>query len=231
MDTPHPKTTSAVSYSTHAAKSRPLQWRLRMGERRILLILGDFAMAGVSLMFGVYFWASAEAQQLPLFDFLQERLEPWFFLLPFIWLLLLIELYDHHRAADVRRTIRGVAAAALIGIGLYMVVFFVSTPGSLPRRGVAGFVLSATLLTLLWRLLYIRVFTLPQFMRRAVLVGAGVTGQALLRVFNALPQQPFSLAALLDDDPAIEGEMIEGFRVLGSCEQLPAIIEAKMPQM
>lgn len=196
-----------------------------MGERRILLIIGDFVMAMLSLAFGVYFWASAEAQQLPLFNFLQERLEPWFFLLPLIWLILLVEMYDHHRASDLRRTVRGIALAALIGIGLYMVVFFISTPGSLPRRGVAGFVLAATILTLLWRMLYIRVFTLPQFMRRAVLVGAGVTGQALLSVVNALPQAPFTLAALLDDDPELDGKTIEGYKVVGGCDKLPEIIE------
>ena len=225
MDTPHPKTTSPVNFSAQSTKNYPLGLRLRMGERRILLIIGDLIMAALSLAFGVYFWASAEAQQLPLFEFLQERLEPWFFLLPIMWLVLLVELYDHHKASDLRRTFRGIALAALIGIGLYMLVFFISTPGSLPRRGVAGFVLAATILTLLWRMFYIRVFTLPQFMRRAVLVGAGVTGQALLKVFNALPQPPFSLAALLDDDPNLVGEVIEGYKVIGGCEHLAEIIE------
>ena len=88
--------------------------RLRIGERRIVLILGDLAMAFVALVFGLYFWAIALPQDLAFLEFLQLRPEPWFYFLPFIWLFLLLESYDPHRASDWRRTVRGVVTAALI---------------------------------------------------------------------------------------------------------------------
>jgi hypothetical protein len=106
--------------------------------------------------------------------FLQERVPAWFYLLPFLWLVLLVELYDIHKAGEWGDTVRGVALAAVLGLGLYLLLFFYFTdpPRSLlPRRGVAGFLVAASILTLVWRYLYIRVFTAPAFMRRVLLVG------------------------------------------------------------
>jgi exopolysaccharide biosynthesis polyprenyl glycosylphosphotransferase len=203
--------------------TRSTSWRLRLGERRILLLAGDFLMAAVSLGLGMYYWFSGQAID-DLVAFLQQRLEAWFFLLPFLWLILLVELYDPHRAADARKTVRGVVIAALIGLGIYMVVFFFSDPGSLPRRGVAGFVASASVLTLAWRLVYLRVFTAPRFMRRVLLVGAGATGQAMLQVINDLWPQPFFLVGIVDDDREKIGREILGRKVLGDSEKLLSLI-------
>ena len=57
---------------------------LRLGERRIILILGDLVMAVIALGFGLYFWAVAVTQQLNFFDFLKLRPEWWFYSLPII---------------------------------------------------------------------------------------------------------------------------------------------------
>jgi exopolysaccharide biosynthesis polyprenyl glycosylphosphotransferase len=210
-----------MSDSKFAQKT--IRLRLRLGERRIVLILGDLAMAVIALVFGLYFWAIAITQRLAFLDFLQLRPEWWFYFLPFFWLFLLLESYDPHRASDWRRTIRGVAAAALIGLGLYMVIFFF-VPGSLPRRGVAGFVFAAAGLTLLWRYVYIKIFTASQFMRRVVLVGAGSTGQALLEVIVKLKPTPFYLTGIIDDDEAKIGKEILGYKVLGGSDCLIEVI-------
>ena len=34
-------------------------WRLGIGERRVLLIIGDFVMACAALAFALYYWAAA----------------------------------------------------------------------------------------------------------------------------------------------------------------------------
>ena len=196
-----------------------------MGERRIILILGDLVMAFIALGFGLYFWAVAVTQQLKFFDFLKLRPDWWFYLLPIIWLFLLIESYDPHRASDWRRTIRGVATAALIGIGLYMVTFFF-VPGSLPRRGVFGFVVAAAALTIIWRYLYIRIFTAARFMRRVLLVGGGSTGEALLEVVAQLTPAPFYLVGIIDDDETKIGKDILGHKVIGGSDKLlEALVE------
>ena len=198
--------------------------RLRAGERRVLIVLGDFLMSSFALVIAIYIWGRAEVQTTDIYAFIQQRLEPWFFLLPFIWLLLLADSYDSRRSDDLRKTTRAVSIAAAIGLVFYMAVYF-AAPTSLPRRGVAVFLFAAAVLTMLWRMIYIRVFTTPRFLHRALLVGAGETGQALLRVIKDLWPPPFYLVGLIDDDPAKMGKEIKGYKVFGGGDSLLEVVE------
>ena len=129
-------------------------------------------------------------------------------------------LYDEHRARDPIGTLRNIAFSALIGLGLYMVFYFTSPPKSLPRISVASFIISAFILTLFWRLLYIRIFTAPQFMRRMLLVGAGDTGKIMLQIINQHKPHPYIMVGIIDDDPQKIGKMIEGYEVFGGNDKL-----------
>ena len=202
-------------------------WRLGIGERRLLLIAGDVLMAGMALFFALYFWsAGLPGNASPdFYEFLQVRTPFWFYLLPIFWILLLVETYDPHRAISWPETRSGLAMAAIIGMGLYSLLYFTSDPGSLPRRGVAVFAVSVWLLTMAWRLLYIRIFTAPQFVRRAVLVGAGTTGIALLQVINAITPSPYLMVAVIDDDPNKQGKKVAGYTVKGGSEMLADLME------
>ena len=213
MDTP----TAKFEIITHRLLLRP-------GERRILLLLIDFLVAVIALVASLFVWSWVDEYYEFTLEFLRT-IPTWFYLLPFIWVILMVELYDEHRASNWKQTIRSIAMTALIGLGLYLVIyFFYSTPKSLNRRGVAGFIMAATVLTYLWRLLYIRIFTAPEFMRRVLLVGAGETGQTLLKVFKNISPPPFFWVGMIDDDPDKMGMEKEGYRVLGSSEKLLEII-------
>lgn len=211
---------------SRAQKSK--RWRLRTRERRTVLVIGDLLMAILALALALYFWGSAERWLGISIEFLEQRVPAWFYLLPILWLILLVELYDVRRAGDLGATVRGLAMATLIGLGLYLLLFFYFTdpPKSLlPRRGVAGFFIAAPLLTLAWRALYIKIFTAPTFMRRVLLVGGGITGQVLLRVINDLWPPPFYLVGVIDDDPQKISTSIEGYPVLGGSNRLLEIAE------
>lgn len=199
------------------------RWRLRPRERRYLLLLGDFTVAVIALFVALSFWASAAEWLGFSLAFLQQRTPLWFFTLPLIWLVLLVELYDINRAGSWSATVRGVAVAALIGLVVYLALYFAFSdpPKSLlPRRGVAAFLVAASLLTLAWRYVYIRIFTAPRFMRRALLVGGGRGGQNLLQVIKGLNPPPFHIVGILDDDMDKIGDEIEGYPVLAACNDL-----------
>jgi exopolysaccharide biosynthesis polyprenyl glycosylphosphotransferase len=203
-------------------------WRLRPGERRTILVIGDLLAASLALLVSLVFWAYGDVWLGISLEFVRMRIPFWFYLLPFIWLVLLIELYDMRRAGDWRATLRGVATAILMGIGLYLLLFFTFTdpPRSLlPRRGVAGFVAAAALLTLLWRYIYIQLFTTSQFMRRMLLVGAGETGKKITKVIKGIWPPPFDLVGMVDDDPQKIKTKIEEVPVLGSSQELLEIIQ------
>ena len=214
----------------HNSRKKTSAWQLRIGERRALLITGDLVMGITSLVVALVYWGSNVRFIEFNLEFLRTRVPFWFYLLPFIWLILLIELYDVHRAGDWRKTVRGVAVAALLGVILYAVLYFyyVDPPRSLlPRRGVAAFIVSVSVLTLLWRMFYIRIFTAPQFLRTVLLVGGGTTGELFLSVVNNLSPRPYNMVGIIDDDPGKLGTKICGIDVLGGSDQLLDLIVEK----
>jgi len=187
-------------------------------ERRIVLIIGDFLAASLATFCALYFWAQFDWLGFSP-TFIRSRAD-WFILMPLGWLILMINNYDVIRASSRRETLRGVAVSGAGGVIVYLVAYFTSAPGSLPRRGVLYFLILVVLATLIWRLLYLRVFTAPAFLRHTLVVGAGDSGQTLLRVINAIPAPPFQVVGLIDDDEKKQGTQIEGHQVLGSSDAL-----------
>jgi exopolysaccharide biosynthesis polyprenyl glycosylphosphotransferase len=201
-------------------------WRLRPSERRIILFIGDLVVGFFSLMIGLYFWGQTDWLHFS-WSFLQQRPPLWFFLLPFMWLLFLfVELYEIRRSNSSRETVKGILIAAGIATIVYLIVYFTSNdPNTLPRRAVAIFVISVVILTLLWRLLYIRIFAAPQFLRRALIIGGGKAGVAMVKALTENRPSPFILVGVIDDDPAKAHLDIEGTPVMGSNTQMMKIIK------
>ncbi len=128
------------------------------------------------------------------------------------------------RASRSKEVLQGVGVAAGISFALYLVVYFTAhTP--LPRRGVLAFIVVVSLLTILWRLVYIRVFTAPMFMRRVLIVGAGRSGTTLARVINDIHPGPFHLVGFIDDSASKINTQIESCPVLGDSGHLLDIIQ------
>src|SRR5690606_19492877 len=99
-------------------------WRLRLGARRPLVVFGDLLCAVVALGIGILTWLVADIEKLTLRQFLDTRLQAWFFVLPVLWVILLSDSYDARKTDDVRRTFRAVAAAALLALVAYMAIYF-----------------------------------------------------------------------------------------------------------
>lgn len=203
---------------------KPL-WRITQNERRFILLLGDILSAGIAMIIALYFWAMKDQWMDFTWQFMKERPPDWYYFIPFVWIVLMLELYDIRRASRRADTIKGIILTASISTILYLLVFFISEPNSLPRRGVAGFIVAASILTLFWRLLYIRIFTAPVFLRRILLIGAGRSGSTLAEMILKMIPVPFSLVGFIDDDPKKNKKKISGLPVLGTSKDLIKIIE------
>ncbi len=204
--------------------SRPKRWHLRASERIVILLIGDILVAGVALFLALYFWAAGDAWMKFSLEFIIERPPLWYFLLPIFWVVFLVELYDVQRASNAKETFKGIGLATLIYTLVYLLVYFTSPPNSLPRRGVALFIALAALFTLLWRWLYIRIFTAPHLMRRVLIVGAGNAGRTIVKVISEQWPPPFFTVGLVDDDTEKMGIEVEQYKVIGSSQDLPKLI-------
>lgn len=203
---------------------KPL-WRLTAKERRFIILIGDVLMSIIALFVALYFWAQKDEWLHFSWQFLQERPPDWYYFLPLFWIVLLAELYDIRRASRPRDVVQGIFFALLISGGVYLLLFFISSPNTLPRRGVAGFLVAAAFLTLLWRMVYIKVFTAPVFLRRVLIVGAGRAGTNLSGIIKSIWPPPYYLVGLIDDDPKKIGKKINELPVFGGSGQLLEIIK------
>ncbi|MGA9531473.1 MAG: hypothetical protein WBR18_02045, partial [Anaerolineales bacterium] len=87
------------------ADSKPLAWRIRENERRLLLLLGDLIAGAAATLIALSLWA-----QLDWFGFSWEFVRfraGWVVFFPLAWVLLLVNLYDLRRAGSWGQTVRG----------------------------------------------------------------------------------------------------------------------------
>jgi FlaA1/EpsC-like NDP-sugar epimerase len=60
-------------------------------------------------------------------------------------------------------------------------------------------------------------------LKRFLIIGAGNTGESLLREMHRMTVSQYEVVGFIDDDPAKKGTSIHGIPVLGTMEQLPKI--------
>jgi exopolysaccharide biosynthesis polyprenyl glycosylphosphotransferase len=216
--------------------------RLRPSEQRFILLLGDLISSAGAMFLALYIWyefsLAREIERLIARGFSAERADRiatsvidlktpiWFYLLPLVWLLLMVDSYEPHTAANWRKTLRGIAVAPIVGLLGYSLLFTINQdPNSLPRIGIGAFLIIASVLTLAWRGIYIRLYTSSGLMRRVVVVGAGKAGHSLADIYRKISPPPFLLIGFVDDDLKKQGKSHHGFAVLGTSKQLLNIIE------
>ena len=223
--------------------------RLRPSEQRWILLFGDLITSVAAVFGAIYTWYRYSlfiyVQELllkqPEMDPLRalerairalnlngvflEKVPVWFYVLPLIWLLLMVESYEQHTAASWKKTLRAIAVAPIVGLLGYSLLFTFSQEQSLPRIGVGAFLILASFLTLIWRAIYIRLYTSSGLMRRVLIVGAGKAGHSLADIYSKFNPPPFLLVGFVDDDPRKQGKSYHGFAVLGTSSKLLNIVE------
>ena len=208
--------------------------RLRPSEQLTILLFGDLIAASSAMVASIYIW-----YQYLLYQLIASGLTPgraarmisiqvplWFYLLPLVWLLLMVDSYDPHTSASWRRTLRGIVAAPIVGLLGYSLLFTINLdPNSLPRIAVGVFLVLAFFLTLGWRAIYIRIYTTSGLLRRVAIVGAGKAGHSLLEIYRKLSPPPFKLLGYIDDDPKKQGKSYQKVPVLGTSTSLLSLID------
>lgn len=200
------------------------RFRLKNSEQRFILILGDFLAATIALFLSLFIWAQIDSLDFSA-AFFRDRVDTWFYFLPIIWIVLLVDTYDLGKAGKFKSTLKGVIIALAIAVAIYLIVYFLVPPMSLPRVGVAIFIIITAMLTLVWRLIFIRMFKAASQQNRVLIIGAGKAGTELIREINKTDPKPFNLIGLIDDDPLKLNTRIEGIPVLGDHKTMESITE------
>ncbi len=221
--------------TTARSRSTPLIVR----HRRVIAWCAHLALFTVAFFcaFGLYYN----------FGHFQDWVRPFF--LPLLPLVLALRMLIFSRMNLFRgswryvgmRDVWGVFKAAWYGTFAFVAVFFTietiyhlfypDTAGFFASRG--RFPQSVFLLDLgmtvavvcgariIVRLYYEEVRPVPTTGRRhCLIIGAGDTGEALLREILRMPVDRYNVAGFLDDDPARQGSLIHGVPVLGPVSEV-----------
>ena len=194
---------------------------LTLSERQALLFAGDLLCVLFAVGAAWILWMGLDHTLSDPIKFFRTRdaITPFLWLGP-LWFFLISHLYDPHAAFSRERTLFGLEVATAISLVPYLVLYFFATPGSLPRAGIVVYLLVLTGLEFGWRMLAIRLFTLPMLQRPTLIIGAGRAGTGIIRVLTRDVPGHFRVQGLIDDDPEKHGTKLNGIPILGGWQVL-----------
>lgn len=197
--------------------------RFTRAERHGMLWLGDMAVCAIAGVLALWLWSFTRNKSLGTILIEDGHL---MVLMSLAWLLLawVLELYALPIAADLRTVLSrlfGVAGVILLG---YLVIFFAVAPhNQLIRLPLVYFLILVTLLAGLWRWAVIALLRRGVLRQRALIVGAGQSGQTIARLLRGQINPEFEVLGFIDDDEAKQGSNIDGLAVLGRSDELLSV--------
>ncbi|MGD0806744.1 MAG: sugar transferase [Anaerolineales bacterium] len=198
---------------------------LTVSERQALLFAGDLLCVLLAVGAAWILWMGLDHTLSDPIKFFRTRdaITPFLWLGP-LWFFLISHLYDPHAAFSRERTLFGLGVATAISLVPYLVLYFFATPGSLPRAGIVVYLLVLTGLEFGWRMLAIRLFTLPMLQRPTLIIGAGRAGTGIIRVLTRDVPGHFRVQGLVDDDPEKRRTKLNDIPILGGWQVLRDVV-------
>lgn len=220
-----------------SAVEKTLRVPLRVSERRLLLLGGDFAMAIVAGVLAVTFWFAWRPDIRWSWGLLTNY-SVWIGGLALLWVVIasLCGAYDLRTSARFLTIARRIAIAAAISALLILVFYFLTASSdrsvftplgeiSVLRAVPVLFVALATALTLAWRGAYARLMTNKSFAWRILIVGAGYAARTFVETFESEHADAlYRIIGLIDDDNSKINEQVGAYKVLGAGVDLPRLV-------
>ncbi len=218
-----------VPKGTALSQAKVRNFSLRTSERLLVLGLVDILLINLGLIVAL---APATGFEVTVDNVLANN--KWFITLIITWLgcATFFDCYSLVRAASTMASVRNTILATLATAAVYLLIPYL-TPPLTSRGAIFYFVGLALVLLVSWRALYARVFVQPMFQQRALIIGAGAAGIALINAMKTAPKRstnPFrgtgyEIVGFIDDDLRLRGEMIEGISVLGDNETMAEMVK------
>jgi exopolysaccharide biosynthesis polyprenyl glycosylphosphotransferase len=205
---------------------RAFRLPLQISERKTLLVVVDMLLVISAVFVALWLWALRD----PLRSFSKEFIlsqAHWFPILTILWFLAasLNDFYNLRVADYLRSNVAALLRVTILVFLAYLVIYFFSPPQSLPRgivlyHGVASFSLVG-----LWRGTYAFLLGRTPFQTRTLVVGAGLAGCAIVSAIRENARLCYRLLGYIDDDPAKQGQIINGLPVIGNSHNLLSLVE------
>lgn len=201
--------------------------RLRVSERRVVLMVIDILLVNLALIVAVSLHSNLVLTVESLMAY-----NKWFIALTAVWygVAVFFDCYSLARAASTMASLKSVLPAAVIAVVVYTFIPYVTPEWEARSAFFAQLALTVGAIAT-WRVVYAQVFVQPYFQQRALVVGAGKAGRALAAAIQAASANDanpyrgtgYQLLGFIDDDPAQRSAVIEGVPVLGDHRALAQV--------
>ena len=201
---------------------------LRISERKTLLVFIDLLLVNSATLIALWLWTLRDPLRPFSQDFVLSQAH-WFLFLTALWLLLasVNDFYDLKIAANFLSSASTLLRITAFMLLIYFLIYFFSPRDSLPRLFILFYAVLSFIFLGLWRSGYALFFGRLPFQRRAIIVGAGASGQTIAQTIRENLGPDYQLVGYIDDDPAKQGQVFEGLPVIGTHRDLASLVKAK----
>ena len=172
---------------------------VQLTEHRQILYLVDGLLVVLALLVGL--WIGARRSDWTFSLRLIIEYSPWFVAVTLFYFILATanDAYRPRVASDPAASFMAIAKTVVQIFVLYLLLYALLPPYSLPRHFIGVFTLVAPVLLVIWRRVYSSVFV-SVFQRRAIVVGACWGGITITRTVNDYASAHFEVVCFVDDD-------------------------------
>ena len=194
--------------------------QLQISERRLLIMAGDIVAAVASVLIALRVWTIVSGDPFTLEFILAQG--GWFAILLGLWLLLASanDFYDLRVSSRRRTTMRRLLLITAQTWVIYLVVFFFSPVGTLPRLFIIYYGIASFILISLWRMSRPFLVGWVSQPRRTLIVGADWSARALLDAMRDYAADEYKVRGIIAINGEDVGTTINDVPVLGTGKDL-----------
>ena len=221
------KSEDAAELPSPVKGQRGFSWSFRMSERRALLLVADVLLVNLCVVMALWAWTIDYVPFTRQFLFGQLY---WFPFLTALWVVsaVLNGFYDTAVTAHLRNSGRALTQVIALLLVAYLLIYFFSSPGGLPRRFVFYFIGMSFVVVGAWRFFYTVYLGKAPFQRRAILVGDGTASSVAAQTVRTLSNPHYHVVGFVNEQVLnrtehTESPGMDGMAPLGSTDDLPEL--------
>jgi len=196
--------------------------QLQISELKLLLAIGDVCAIVLAALLALWFWTLVDISGQYVFgaSFLLGQ-SYWLVLLPALWVFLAsaYDLYDLRVAAQRWKTFQRIVIVTVQMMIVYVLVFFLSPVGALPRLFILYFGIIAFIFIGVWRFARPALVGWMSEKRRALIIGTEAGSRLIIRAIAEHAASEYDLRGVIGGLGDV-GQQIEGIPVLGTAADL-----------
>lgn len=197
--------------------------QLRISERRLLLMAGDALAILLSVFIALGIWSWVAKYPFTLQFILPQSF--WFILLMSVWFVLASanDFYDLQVASSLTASFQRLILMQLQMLIVYLLIYFLSPPESLPRLFILYFAFLSAMLIAIWRMINPALIGWKAFQRRVLVVGTDWAAQAIINTIQEDLSHAYAVVGVVGDNEEI-GASISGLTVIGGGDDILRLV-------